>query len=303
MAKVKVWVRRLTMGVAAVVFLVAGAFAGVYGFSVQGMTRQYDVPEPQLTIRTDSATVARGRHLAVAVGKCNDCHDPGLKGKIFIQDPAFGLLVTSNLTSGRGGVLSNYTDGQLARAIRNGVRYDGSPLLFMPSNEFNHFSDEDLAAIIAYVRAQPPVDNELPKSKVGLLPRLLYVTNKLDLVPAELIDHAKHPPTIPAGVTREYGEYMAQTGGCFGCHGPGLSGGPIPGAPPSFPKATNITPTGIGKWTEAQFIQAMRSGVRPDGTAINPFMPWNAVGQLSDDELRALWLYLTSVPSRASGTR
>ena len=299
----KVWQRRLIMGAAAIVFLIAGALAGIYGFSTQGMTRRYEVAEESLTIPSDSAAIARGRHLAVAVAKCVDCHDQGLKGKVMIEDPMFGRLVTSNLTAGKGGVLGNYTDAQLVRAIRHGVKADGTPALFMPSQEFNHFTDEDVAAVVAYIRSLPAADNELPHTKLKMLPRLLYVTKKLDLVPAELIDHAKKPASVAAGVTREYGEYMAETGGCFGCHGRGLSGGAIPGAPPSLPKATNITPTGIGKWTEAQFIQAMRSGTRPDGSAIDRFMPWEYVGQLTDDELRALWMFLGSVEPRASGTR
>ena len=77
----------------------------------------------------------------------------------------------------------------------------------------------------------------------------------------------------------------------------------MPGAPPDFPPATNITPTGIGTWTEAQFMQAMRTGVRPNGTPIDPFMPWSYVGQLTDDELKALWTFLKSVPAKDSGLR
>ena len=291
------------MGAAAIVFLIAGALAGIYGFSTQGMTRRYDLPEESLTIPTDSVAVARGRHLVTAVGKCVDCHDQGLKGKVFIDDPIFGRLVATNLTAGKGGVLGAYTDAQLVRAIRHGVKTDGTPALFMPAQEFNYFTDDDLAAIIAFIRSLPPVDNEVPRSKIKMLPRFLYVAKKLDLVPAELIDHAKRPAPVAAGVTREYGQYLAQTGGCFGCHGPGLSGGAIPGAPPSIPIATNITPTGIGKWTEAQFLQAMRSGTRPDGSTINRFMPWEYVGQLTDDELRALWTFLSSVEPRTTGTR
>src|SRR5262245_39702076 len=130
------------MGVAAIVFLIAGAFAGVYGFSTQGMTRRYEIPEVALKIPTDSAALARGRHLVVAGGKCMDCDDQGVKGKVFIEDPIFGRLVTSNLTTGKGGVLGNYTDAQLARAIRHGVKPDGTPVLFMPSQEFSHFTDE-----------------------------------------------------------------------------------------------------------------------------------------------------------------
>jgi len=85
-------------------------------------------------------------------------------------------------------------------------------------------------------------------------------------------------------------------GGCTGCHGPELVGGPShePGAPP----AANLTPAGIGTWTEADFFKALRSGVRPDGTAINPAMPWASSGRMTDDELRALWLYLRTVPAK-----
>ena len=299
----KIWLRRLGIGAIALIVLLAGTAAGIYGLSTRGMTRLYDVTPAKLAIPTDSASLARGRHVAEAIGKCVDCHGEGLRGSAMIDDGAFGRLVASNLTRGKGGVIDNYSDEQLVRAIRHGVKPDGKPVLFMPSSEFYYFSDEDLAALIAYIRSLPPVDNELAPTKLGFIPRMLYVAKKMELIPAEVIDHANRP-TIPArGATREYGLYLAQTGGCMGCHGPGLSGGAIPGAPPSFPKATNITPTGLTGWTEASFMQAMRSGVRPNGTKIDPFMPWSRIGQLTDEELRALWLYLASVPGRESGTR
>ncbi len=299
----KVWLRRIGIGVFGVVLLVAAGGGGIYGVSARAFSKQYDIAPEAIAIPTDSLAIARGRHLATAVGKCVDCHDQGLKGKVMINDPVFGLLSTSNLTTGKGGVLANYTNEQLVRAIRHGVKADGTPAIFMPSQEFYYFNDEDLGALIAFIRSLPPADNELPTSKIGFLPRALYLGKQLELISAEVIDHAKRPAAVPAGVTREYGEYMAQTGGCMGCHGPGLSGGQVPGTPPDFPKATNITPTGIGKWSEADFIKGMRSGIRPDGTAIDPFMPWNYVGQLTDDELKALWLYLAAVPEKATGLR
>jgi mono/diheme cytochrome c family protein len=300
---VKIWLRRLGIAAGALVLLLVGTGAGIYGLSARGMTRVYDVTPEKIAFRSDSAALVRGRHVAEAMGKCADCHGEGLKGSAMIDDAAFGRLVASNLTSGKGGVIANYSDEQLVNAIRHGVKPDGKPLLFMPSSEFYYFSDDDLASLIAYIRALPPADNELAPTKLGFIPRMLYVAKKMELVPAEVIDHANRPAIPAQGVTREYGLYLAQTGGCMGCHGPGLSGGAIPGAPPTFPKATNITPTGIGSWTEANFIQSMRSGVRPDGTKIDPFMPWSRIGQLTDDELRALWLHLTSVPGRESGTR
>jgi len=204
-------------------------------------------------------------------------------------------LIASNLTRGRGGVLGNYTDPQLEAAIRHGVGPDGRGLLFMPSQEFQYLSDEDVAAIIAYVRSVPPVDRQLGGSSVGPIGRVLLLTGAMPLLPAELIDHdAARRPVPPAAPTREYGEYQARVGGCFGCHGPALGGSAEGhGGPPP----ANLTPGGgLGAWTEADFFTAMRTGKRPDGTAIDPAMPWRAVGRLTDDELRALWLYLRSVP-------
>ena len=125
------------------------------------------------------------------------------------------------------------------------------------------------------------------------------------LLPAELIDHnAPRPTGVTPGETVEYGQYLAV--GCSGCHGPGYSGGPIPGTPPEFPPAANITPdktTGIGNWSKADFVKALREGKRPDGTDINPFMPWKNFSQMTDQEVGALWLYLQTVPPKAKGGR
>ena len=76
-----------------------------------------------------------------------------------------------------------------------------------------------------------------------------------------------------------------------------LNGGHVSGTPPTFPDAQNITPAGIGKWTEADFTRALRVGARPDNSAINPFMPWALTSQMTDEELHALWLYIKAVPA------
>jgi cytochrome c553 len=191
------------------------------------------------------------------------------------------------------------------RAIRHGIGPDGKPLLFMPSHEFNVMSDDDLGALIAYIQQLPPVDNELRPNSVRPLGRFLYARGMVPLVPAELIDHNAARPVSPQpGPTPEYGAYLATT--CTGCHGESLSGGAIPGAPPSeFPPA-NLTPdqaTGLGSWTEADFFRALREGKRPDGTALASEMPWQAFAQMSDDEIRALWLHLRSVPPKPEGGR
>jgi mono/diheme cytochrome c family protein len=109
---------------------------------------------------------------------------------------------------------------------------------------------------------------------------------------------------VAEGETSEYGRYLSVVGGCVGCHGPGLSGGRVPGTPPNFPPAANITPAGaIGQWTEQDFFRALREGKRPNGAGIDPFMPWQATAKMSNEEVKALWLYLRTVPSRPYGNR
>ena len=114
----------------------------------------------------------------------------------------------------------------------------------------------------------------------------------------------QHRAAITPEVSREFGEYVVHS--CAGCHGAGYSGGKIPGMPPSFPQAGNITPdeaTGIGGWSEADFIRALREGVRPDGTKLDPFMPVQLTKHMTDTELKAAYLYLRSVPAKPKGSR
>jgi hypothetical protein len=100
---------------------------------------------------------------------------------------------------------------------------------------------------------------------------------------------------VPRGVTKEYGNYLATIGGCKSCHLPDLNGGvPIEGNVLS----ANLTPTGIGKWTEADFTKSIRNGIRPDGRVLSAVMPWPYMRHMTDDELRALWTYLRSLPPK-----
>jgi len=286
-----------------IVLLLVG-FAVVFVITDGRINRTYSVEPAAIAVPSDSASIARGRHITVTRG-CMDCHGDNLEGKPFINDAALGNLYATNLTSGQGGVASQYTDTDWVKAIRHGVRPNGKPLLFMPSQEFTGISDEDLGYMVAYIKSLPAVDNELPRSEVGPLGRVLYASGELPLVPAELIQHdAPRPKAVEPSETAEYGAYLAQS--CMGCHGEGFSGGKIPGTPPEMPIPTNITPdteTGIGDWSEADFFRTLREGIRPDGTVLNEFMPVRLTKQMTDTEIRALYLYLMSVPPRAEGNR
>ncbi len=295
----KRWAKRFGITVIALVVVLGAAAAGVFGFTTSRMNRHYSIAPEPVAVSMDGVTIARGKHIVEAVTKCIDCHGDDLGGKVFIEDPMMGRLSASNLTPGQGGVGSRYTNEDYVRAIRHGVRPDGTPLLFMPAQEFTNLSDEDLGAVIAYIRSLPPVKHELPPNDIKLLPRVLLVTRKLDLLPVELIDHTPHRRTAPpAGPTAEYGHYLAEVGGCFGCHGKKLQGGPIPGGPPDWPAAANLTPAGeLGQWSEADFAKALSTGVRPDGRQLSLVMPWAYTARLTPDEVRALWEYLRTVPA------
>jgi cytochrome c553 len=284
--------------------IVVLALGVVYGLTEMRFRRTYSSPEHPIPVITDAQTLARGEHLATIRG-CADCHGPGLGGQVFLDIPILARLYATNLTSGAGGVAEAFEPVDWERAIRHGIRPDGKPLLFMPSHEFYPLSDEDLSALVSYIESLPPVNNEKTPNRVGPLGRFLVAAGQIDtFVPAELIDHDAPRPTAPSpGRTAEYGGYLAT--GCVGCHGANFSGGRIPGAPPEFLPTANLTPhpTGLADWEEADFIRLMREGRRPDGSQVDPQMPWQGLGRMTDDELAALWLYLRSVEPREYGNR
>jgi len=289
------WVGYIVGGIVAIILICVGV---VYAVTSARMSKAYPTRAETIAVPTDPAAIERGRHLTIAVGKCTDCHGDNLAGKMISDDPAFARLWSANLTRGKGGVGAAYTDNDYARSIRYGVRANGKPLIFMPSEAYYHFNDDDLGAVIAYVKSMPPVDQEIPKPSIGPIARILSVLTPFPLVPARLIDHeAPRPAPVAIGVTKEYGEYLAKTGGCTSCHNPNLSGGnTIQGV-----KVANLTPAGIGKWSEADFMKALRTGVRPDGRILSAVMPWPYTRFLTDDEIRAMWMYLQSLSARQAG--
>ena len=297
------WIRRAAYFLGGLATLVVAFVVAVYGVTWARTAKTFDVAATPVPVAHDSATIARGEHLVTAIGKCAECHGSDFGGKVFIDDPALGRVVALNLT--QGGEVAHYTDAELARAIRHGVRKDGTGLLVMPSSDFADFSDEDVGAVISYLRSLPPVSRTLPTSDMHFLARALWTTGQLPLIDAFRIDHAKRPPVrVAVAPTAAYGHYLANVGGCTGCHGPGLSGGTIPGTPPDWKPAANLTPSGnVGTWTEEDFTHALRTGRRPDGSPIDTLMPWKAAAHMSDDEIKAVYAFLKTVPARPYGNR
>lgn len=297
------WAGRIVGGLAAIVIV---AYAGVHVLSVKraGASVPVTTHFAPAADFADPSLIVEGQRVATVRG-CVDCHAANLGGKLMIDDPLIGKVYTSNLTTGAGGRGATMTPDDWELAIRHGVRRDGTQLAVMPSQEFYTLTDGDVAAIIAYARSLPPVDNTQPAPRLGPLGRVLYVAGQLDAYPAAVTPQGtQHRAAITPEVSREFGEYVVHS--CAGCHGAGYSGGKIPGMPPSFPQAGNITPdeaTGIGGWSEADFIRALREGVRPDGTKLDPFMPVQLTKHMTDTELKAAYLYLQGVPAKPKGGR
>lgn len=269
------------------------------------LKRVYTVPEESLAISTDSTSLSEGKRIFQYRG-CEACHGEQLRGLVYMDNPAIGQVITPNLTTGEGGVGAQRTDADLLRSIRHGIRPDGTPLLFMPSTEFYFLSDQDLSRVTTYIRSAPPVDNEMPPSRLSVTGRIVMnIAKEITFLPAELIPHeAPRPIASEPGITPEYGEYLSLS--CKVCHGLTLSGGEIPGFPPEWPSAPNLTPgkdSRLPAWGAEGFIQIIKTGQK-HGRAINPkYMPWQSYRHMTEAELRAVYLYLQSLPPKDFGNR
>jgi len=281
------WLRWTGYGLLGVLALVTVALAVVYWVVGARLDRVYRFPDAGVHALTDTAALTRGRYLVEVIGKCSGCHGADYGGKVIADNFMFGRLWAGNLTAGKGGV-GAFTDADLEHAIRHGVRRDGRPLVFMPAEAYGAMTDRDLAVLLGYLRSLPPVNREIPTPRVAPVARALYLFGGFPLLPVELVNHTAPRPELEAGVTVEYGRYLATIGGCRACHGMELKGDANPDAPA-------LDRAHIGSWTEADFFRALREGRRPDGTVLDPEkMPWVESGRMTDDEIRAVWRYIHS---------
>jgi cytochrome c553 len=294
----KIVLRWLFILVVTVLVIAVAFVAYIYVASARLMSRIYTIGTvPHVTVRSDPASLAHGKYLAERVALCVDCHGEDWGGKVINDSFAMGRLVSTNLTRGRGGVGATRSDEDFVRAILHGVKEDGRSVIFMPSADY-HFTEEDLGAILGYVRSVPPVDRELPSMSVGPMVRALGLFTDFPLAPAARIDqaNARLAAAPNAADAASAGAYLVSTAGCRSCHGADFRGG---GGPP--PGASNITPVGIGSWTEQQFMTAIREHKRPNGSTIDEAMP-RQYRQMSDQDLRAIFAFLRTVPPAGDRT-
>lgn len=276
--------------------LLALTFAAVTIFAAKGLAFMYVPPAAAPDIQVDGTPVqiARGQYLAGVA--CVNCHSANQSREFPLTGGAdltgdvpisIGKMVAANLTP--GGVLAERTDGELFRAIRHGygkgVR--AGTMSFMP---FRQLSDEDTQAIIAFLRAQEPVKTETNGGDdTNILGAILIYGAGLQPFPETSKGTITAPPQGPSAA---YGKYVATFGECRGCHGPNMTGS---AATPFTPAVPNPRPY-VGTLTTEQFIAMMRTGVRPNGVPLAAAMPWKNAAAMSDDDLTALYAYLTTTP-------
>lgn len=298
------WLKRLGFALGGLILLVVLLVCYVYVASEMEFRKTYPLAGTPVAVPVDSASIARGQHLANAIAKCTDCHGPGLGGGAVIDGSPMGRLTAPDLTTGEGGLGSTLGDADWERAIRHGVLPNGRSVRIMPAGDYQYLSDEDVADIIAYAKSVAPVKDTQPPTHLMLLPRALLVFGQMPLMTAKDVTGAVKPPrAMPAAPTREYGEYVAKVGGCVSCHGPTFSGGKIIGGDPSWPPAANLTPTGLALYSEATFDTVLTTGRRADGTRLRAPMPWQFTARMTPDEMHAVWLYLQSLPGKPFGGR
>jgi hypothetical protein len=299
--------KRILIGFGSVVggtVALLGGYAAVQARAFDAsLDKVYDLPVPALAHVSDPAVIARGKHLAESIAACaaRDCHGGDLGGGKLVEIGPIGRFQAPNITTGGLGVV--YSDGEIARLIRHGVKKDGRGVRFMPAHEFNWLPDSDVVALISYLRSLPSVDRPNGPMQVGVLAKVLDRRDVFPMDVARRIDHSHIETAPPPSPTPEYGRFLTRL--CSGCHGPHMSGGPIPGAPPGMPVPLNLTPheTGLKDWTYDDFVHTLTTGVTKSGRKLDPMMPFESLAKLDDVEMHALWAGLRGLPPMPLGNR
>ena len=316
-------IQRALVALAVVIVIVVAACAA---FVASRQNLKFDAPYPPVEASTDSSVIARGRYVVRDVAFCTGCHgDPRQLDAILAgaEVPLSGgrewnippgKFYARNITPDPETGLGNVPPRAIARALRHGVGHDGRALL--PFMEMQGLSDVDLVAVVSYLKTQPPVHNRVPFHQYNLLGMILRAT-----VLANPVGPKGTPLAVsPRGATVENGRYLVESVAlCGGCHtqrdektgafaGPHLGGATgyvdphLEGATApadsvrrtwSPPNITSEPTTGrIARYSEDEFVARVHTGRVIPGSP----MPWNSFQKMSDDDIRAIYRYLTTVP-------
>ena len=305
--------KRILFGGGLAVFLLVG---GALGAVEWRWRRTFAASAPSISASTDPAVIAQGRYLAYGPAACAYCHLPReawanlaagatlpLSGNHVFRLP-FGELYAPNVTPDPETGIGLRSDGDLARILRHGVRADGRAAF--PLMSFQNMSDEDLTAVISFLRSQPGVRQIVPDHRLSLLGKALMA---FAIEPAGATEPSRR--ISPRGVSVERGEYLANSvSSCVECHtnrdprngdfvGPKFAGGQrmdLAGDSTRVAVPPNLTPdpgtSPIGRWSEDVFVSRFQRGEVLAGTP----MPWGAYARMTADDVRSVYRYLRSLP-------
>jgi len=309
--------RVLLYGVIIVIFICALGLGYLY-FRPPAM-----VPPAAIKVEMTEERLARGKYLFERVAVCGDCHSerdftrfagpvvPETEGSGFIFPAELGFpgtVVSRNITPDKETGIGNWTDGEIIRAIREGVSRDGRTLFpLMPYQGFRKMSDEDVYSVVAYMKTLKPVKKVQPPTRINFPVSMLIKSAP---------QPAGNVPPVDRNDPLKYGEYLVTIGGCNGCHTPAEKGEPVPGkrlaggmvfkTPVGTVVSANITPdpdTGIGKYSEQDFLNKFyqyRKYVEQGPPKVGPesftLMPWLLFCQMEEKDLKSIFAYLKSQP-------
>ena len=273
------WVRR---GITSLILVIVLALAILFGGSALVMRRSVDAELPRIKALTDPANIIEGARLSGIMG-CTSCHGPMVRGRLLTGVPWLGQIVAPSLPE----VAAQATDEQIARAIRNGVGIDARPMFIMPSDAFNHLSDDDVARLIGWIRSLPTTAFDVVgRTPVGVRGRFAILTRQLPDSVTLVRDQSPHRPA-------DIGRYLAQTS-CGQCHALDqdrkLGVGDV---------APALARAGTGYDAPALAV-LLRTG-KAKGNRAAPMMgaaSAGGLGQLSDAEIGAIDTYLKALPGR-----
>jgi mono/diheme cytochrome c family protein len=288
----------------------------ILGVTITVLSRQnlkFDGPYPDIKSSGDSSTIARGKELVFGPAHCADCHSLTNADSLFaLGEPVplsggyefnlpIGKIYTRNITPDSVTGIGRYTDKEIARALRYGVGPDGTAFFdFMP---FHNTSDEDLVAIISYLRAQKPVRNAVPENSFNTMGKIVKAFLIKPVGPSGEV-----PVSAKRDSTAEYGKYLSiNVANCSGCHtkrdmmtgaftGEYFAGGmEIDGF--VTPNLSTDTSSRIYSWDQQKFISRFREGKKIEKSP----MPWSSFKRMSDADLIAIYKYLKTLRPLKTG--
>jgi mono/diheme cytochrome c family protein len=317
--------KKIILGILALLVVV---IAGLVIYVQLSWNKTYDIPYPDLKVSTDSAVIERGRYLVYGPAHCSNCHvasieeyidaDNGkeipLKGGVEFAMGPLGSLFTKNLTPDPSTGIGRYSDGQLFRMMRHAVKPDGTASigLLMP---FWDMADEDLIAVVSYLRSMEPIQNTIPENHWTFMGKAVRVFAS-SFKPIESPNPPSLAPPMEASIAR--GEYIARyVANCVGCHtnrdlttfeaiGPEFAGGmefePWPEMhlalgedPELWMRSPNITPHPNSALSKFKNVEEWKERFRKGRQIKISPMHWGPFSRMSDEDLEALYLYLHSL--------